>query len=72
MTIGTRVSSLICYTTTGCNGEYAEYYLYYHKKLKFSGQRSKKTRDSQKKKYYSNFEFQNLAKIALVPKLLGF
>ena len=42
-------------TATGYNGEYMEYSLFYHKKLKFSAQRSKKTRDFEKKISVQNF-----------------
>ena len=47
----------IVYITKGCAGECMQYSYFYHKKLKFSGQ--KKTRDFEKK-----FRILTMAKIA--------
>ena len=43
-----------------------EYYKFYHKKLNFSAQKSRKTRDFEKKC------MRNIAEIVLTPELLGF
>ena len=53
------VESHIRCTPTSYDSQYIEYSIIYHKKLKFSTQRSKKTRDFGKK-----ISKQNFAKIA--------
>ena len=54
-------------TTTAYDGEYMEYSIFYHKNLKFLHKEAKKLVILKKK-----ISIQNFAKIALIPKLLGF
>ena len=50
---------------------HTECFLFYHRKIKFSAQKSRKTGDFEKNQY-PNFGFRNMAKIASMPKLLEF
>ena len=48
--------------------EYREYFLFNQKKCTYSAQRSRETRDFEKKK----ISVRNMEKLAYIPKLLGF
>ena len=72
MTTRSRNLFLIHYTMTGCSNKCMEYYVFIIKKLKFFGQRSKKTRDFQKNQYskFAKNSLNTLASRILSPQTL--
>ena len=65
MTILVSISNLIHYTTRGWNSDCIKYSWFYHKNINIFGTKKQKNSRFWKK-------IRNMAKIAKIPKLLGF